>query len=127
MWWAPYIGLPYRQAHCWELVRRIFAEQRGILLHPFAEIDPNDLRRVAREMGAGAQDWTPVETPEPFDVVVMRRHRLPIHVGIVTQPGWVLHTERETDAVHVPLDHVTVAGRIVGFRRWPNEHPGSLS
>ena len=126
-WWASYIGVPYAECHCWELVRRVYAEHLDVRLHPFAEIDPKDLRGVAREIGNGARDWTPVETPAPFDVVVMRLHRLPIHVGIVTRPGWLLHTERETDAVHVPLGHVTVAGRIVGFRRWPHEHSGSLS
>lgn len=119
-WWGAYIGLPYTECHCWELVRRVYAEHLGIHLHPFAEIDPDNLREVVRHMAAGEREWTRVDTPQPFDVVVMRRHRLPIHVGVVTRPGWVLHTERETDAVHVPVGHVTVAGRILGYRRWPS-------
>jgi len=44
---------------------------------------------------------------------------LPIHVGVITMPGWMLHTEKETDAVHVPIDRFSVRGRIVGFRRLP--------
>lgn len=118
MWWAGYIGLPYADCHCWELVRRVFADQRGVVLHPFAEIRPEQLRRVAQTMQRAAADWAPVDDPEPFDVAVMTRHRLPIHVGIITRPGWLLHTEKATDAVHVPLKHLTVAGRIMGFRRW---------
>lgn len=119
MWWGSYIGKPYGEWHCWELVRRVYAEQRGITLHPFAEIDPRHLRRVATAIEGHAPDWVRVDAPSPLDVVLMRLHRLPIHVGVVTRPGWVLHTERATDAVHVPLDHATVAGRIVGFYRWP--------
>jgi cell wall-associated NlpC family hydrolase len=120
MWWGDYIGRPFSQANCWQLVRAVFAEQRGIDLPEYGEISAADLMAVARGMRAEAVTprWREVSRPEPFDVVTMRKHKLIIHVGVITRAGWVLHTEEATGAVHVRLDHQSVAGRIVNFQRY---------
>lgn len=118
-WWGPFIGLSYTKAHCWGLVRRVYADCLGVTLPEHADIAPGQHRAVIAAMQAGAAGWAEADGSRPFDVALMRRHRLPLHVGVVTRPGWVLHTERETDAVHVPLTHPSVAGRVVGFRRLP--------
>lgn len=119
MWWGSYIGTPYAALHCWGLVRRVYADLLGVDLPEYAHLAPGQHRAVMAAMQAGAADWAEADGSRPFDVVLMRRHRLPLHVGVVTKPGWVLHTERETDAVHVPLTHPSVAGRVTGYRRLP--------
>lgn len=118
-WWGQYIGLPYAQVHCWDLVRRAYLDQLGIRLPDHADIPPGNHRAVIEAMRAGAAAWADADGARPFDVVLMRRASRPLHVGLITCPGWVLHTEQETDAVHVPLRHPSIAGRVVGFRRLP--------
>lgn len=119
MWWGQYIGTPYAALHCWGLVRRIYADQLGVDLPEHAHLAPGQHRAVIEAMQQEAAGWAEADGSRAFDVVLMRRHRLPLHVGLITRPGWVLHTERETDAVHEPLRAPSIAGRIVGFRRLP--------
>lgn len=118
-WWGDYIGTPFERAHCWALVRRVYAEQLGKTLPEYGEISADDLIRVARAMMRGTDVWVQVDEPAPFDVVRMRGKRWPVHVGVITRPGWLLHTEEATGAVHVPLDHWTVAPRVLDFWRHP--------
>lgn len=119
-WVQNYIGLPYRQHHCWGLVRKVYAEQLGVTLPAYGEISASDLIAVARQIARdSARDWQRVEAPAEFDVAVLRARSGGVHVGVVTQPGWMLHTEAATDAVHVPISHLSVRGRITGFWRLP--------
>lgn len=126
-WWASYIGLPFGEGPgdvtCWSLIRRIYAEQLAIDLPEYGEISARDLVRVAREM-AQQKDrgpWFEPDRPGVHDVVLMRSARggrAVCHVGIIADVARVLHAEEATGSVLVPIDHVTVRGRIVGFRRF---------
>jgi len=118
-WWGPYIGKPYADFNCWQLVRAAYRDVLGIDPPHHSDISASDFRAVARGIDAEAALWAEADGSRPLDVVLMRKHRLPIHVGVITRPGWMLHTEKETDAVHVPIDRFSVRGRIVGFRRLP--------
>ena len=119
-WWAKYIGTPYAEAHCWELVRRVYADQRGIDLPSYGEIDAVKLVEVARAMAEAQTDeiWTPVAKGEMFDVALLRGRSQVWHVGVMVDPCHILHTERATDAVVVPVTHPLMAGRITGYRRY---------
>jgi cell wall-associated NlpC family hydrolase len=117
-WWAGYIGLPYDTAHCWELVRRVYQDHRGIDLPSYGEVSARDLVRVAREIGKGQEAWEPVDVPQAFDVALMRGRSAVWHVGVMTDAKNVLHTERATNAVRVPIDALHMRGRITGFRRF---------
>lgn len=125
MRWADrYIGLPFGGGSgavtCWSLVRRVYAEVARIDLPAFAEIDPRDLVRIAVEM-EGARDldpWVPVESPRALDVALMHvRGRRVAHVGVMLDAETVLHVERSTAAVAVPIRHPSVSWRLAGFRR----------
>ena len=128
-WSARWVGLPFadrgRGPHaydCWGLVRAVFAAERGIALPDHGEISAADLMAVARAFasGAAAEPWAVVTTPQEFDVVVMtdgRGGRRVVHVGIMTGPRHLLHVTRATASAIVPLAHLSVAGRIAGFRR----------
>jgi hypothetical protein len=59
---------------------------------------------------------------QPFDVVVMHARwreggRVPGHVGILSSPNHILHVERMTAAVNVPLNHPTVRHRVITIAR----------
>lgn len=125
-WWSSYIGLPFGEGPgevtCWSLVARVYADRLGIILPGYGEISAFDLARVARKMQEEATDevWPVAVTPDAHDVVLMRAPgtgRRVVHVGVLTDPGHVLHVEAASAAVRVPIDHWSVAGRILGFRR----------
>ena len=58
--------------------------------------------------------------PREFDVVLLRLYnrRWIGHVGLMVDGRRMLHTERASAAVVVPLNHYTVRDRIAGFRRF---------
>jgi cell wall-associated NlpC family hydrolase len=119
-WAARYVGTPYDDAHCWELVRRVFRDLRGIALPSYGEIDARDLAAVARGM-ASAQTrdpWAVVDSPREFDIVLLRGRARVWHVGVMVDATGILHTERATNAVLVQRLDPAISGRVTGFRRW---------
>jgi hypothetical protein len=142
-WVSSYLGLPYAQngrdrsgIDCWGIVRLVLAEQAGLLLPDYGEVDGLDLLAVARAMRQQSQagPWQPVEriADRPFDVVWLRAVsrdgerlvNLPSHCGIVTRPGFMLHIERATDSAMVPyragagvLPHPRIVHRVLGVYR----------
>lgn len=126
-WWSRYIGLPFGtgpgEVTCWSLVREVYRRELQVDLPEFGDIDPRDLVRVAREMRDGKDAGPWIEPPRPgvFDVVLMRSARggrAVCHVGLIADVARVLHAEEATGAVLVPINHITIRGRIAGFRRY---------
>lgn len=123
-WWGAYVGLPFgdgaEAVTCWSLVCRVYREHLGVSLPAYGEISHSDLIAVARAMRDRKDDgWRIVGAPQPFDVCLMTSGggREIVHVGVVTVPGRILHAERMTGAVVVPVSHFSVSGRIKGYRR----------
>lgn len=131
LWMSSYIG--HVNLHCWGLVRLVYEEQLGITLPLYGEIDSRELQAVAAAVADGCgrhEVWSQVQ-PFPgmekaFDVVVMRGwlpcsdgsiRRGIIHTGLVTRPGYVMHTDMGYQVVEVSLKHVTVCRRLVGCYR----------
>lgn len=128
-WAIDYVGAPYVEGargpkayDCWGIVRQVFRDRLGVELPVYGDIGADDLRRVAREISRGRDTWpwSPVDQPREFDVAVMSRPggRAPVHVGVCVGPSAVLHTEKATGAVLVPLSSPFVRFRILGFRRY---------
>lgn len=126
-WWSRYIGLPFGtgegEVTCWSLVRDIYARELKVDLPEFGDIDPRDLVRVAREMRDDRNTglWQEPDRPGVFDVVLMRSARggrAVCHVGVIADVARVLHAEEASGTVLVPVDHITIRGRIAGFRRY---------
>lgn len=126
-WWADYVGLPFGtgrgEVTCWSLVRQVYADKMQVDLPEFGDIDPRDLVKVAREMQAdrNADIWHEPDRPGVFDLVLMRSARggrAICHVGLVADVRRVLHAEEASGTVLVPIDHITIRGRIAGFRRY---------
>lgn len=129
-WSAAYVGLPWLDggrsadgADCWGLVRLVYERELGIALPTYGEISARELIAVARAVSAGkdGEDWQAVSTgaQTAFDVCVMRLSggSRTGHVGVLVDPGHVLHVEAACDAIIVPLTHFTVRERIACFRR----------
>lgn len=124
-WSGRYVGLPFGedqgQVTCWSLIRLVYSDLLSVDLPEYGEISARDLVRVARAMKRGADDgWDVVRDPKEFDVVLMRSGSggvSVVHVGVMVSESRMLHVEQATSSVIVPLRHISVVGRIVGYRR----------
>lgn len=129
-WAAKYVGIPFVDngatrygCNCWGLVRLVLSTERCIEVPTYGEISAADLVAAARAMrrDAGCAPWMRVSVPAPFDVVLMtameERDRLVGHAGIMSSNTDVLHVEKATHAVNIPITYPQVRYRIVGFYR----------
>jgi len=127
-WTHKYVGVPFRSqgrdargCDCWGLVRLIYWLELQIELPLYGEISATDLIAVSNNITEGYQreQWHSVEQPHEFDVAVMRYYgkKQVGHVGVMVSQNELIHTERGFDAAIVPLTHMTIRNRIVGFRR----------
>lgn len=115
-WIRPYCWIPYDRLDCWQLVRHVWREERGVELPEWRNDfvrepgetlwSPRILEAVVsvvdREKDSG--DWKPVEAPEPFDIALyaIRVHggvKRRWHVALVAGGGWALNTN-ETRGSH---------------------------
>lgn len=127
-WAARYVGAPFADGgrgpvsfDCWGLVRAVYADHRGVDLPTYGDISSGDLVRVARAMAGDRADWRPVDAPAPFDVALMSAGhggRMGVHVGVMVDGVNMLHTERATGAVVVPVSDFRIKGRLLGWHRY---------
>jgi cell wall-associated NlpC family hydrolase len=124
-----YVGISYLDRgrstaglDCYGLVWLVYREQLGIDLPSFGEdyVTAADIREIAALIDDNLKPWReiPRGQEQPFDGVLMRELRQARHIGLVTQPGQLLHVSRgETSRIERyrsgPLAH-----RITGFYRY---------
>jgi len=147
-WYNQYVGLPYGRAPgqytCWSLVAKAYREVLRIDVPEYGEVSAAYVaatgrlrsglgtleemaqarRAVARAIDAGqaSECWEPKEDPVPFDVVLMLNTKTSRigHVGVMATSDLILHTENSHGSVLVPVSHLSVRGRILGYRRHVN-------
>ena len=128
-WVTPYIGLPFkphgRDRHgvdCWGLVRLVLAERFALNLPSYADGygSTEDARDIGRLIRGELVPWRPVAfgAEQPGDVVLMRLMNQPMHVGLVVDPGWMLHIEEGIDACLERYDGSRWRQRILGLYRY---------
>lgn len=109
-WTNEYVGIPYREfgrdragCDCWGLACIAYAEQLGIVLPSYigAYASVEELAELSAHIGdvTGNGVWRLVDgLARPFDLAVFRRGRYDTHVGIVVNPGLMLHTAADDQA-----------------------------
>lgn len=122
IWWARYVGLPYDAAalNCWSLVRQVYADHLNVNLPEYGDVDPNQIDRVARRMDSPPADWVKVDSPQAFDVMLASARpgsRVPLHAGVMVDAHKVLHVWEATNACVMPINHLFLAGRVLGYHR----------
>lgn len=124
-----FIGIPYLDkgremagADCWGLVWLLMRELRGIDLPSYSDqyVTADDRNALAALIADELDPWAVIAAghEQAFDAVLMREGRFPRHIGIVTEPGMLLHiSSGETSMIERyregPLKH-----RVVGFYRY---------
>lgn len=121
-----YVGIPYAPrgrtrsgVDCWGLVGLVYAEQFGVRLPGGpAEYAPGDGAQVmALFEGPPRDEWVEIDTPHAGDVVLCRVLGYASHVGVLCEPGAMLHA-REGHAVVVErIDRGAWRHRVAGFFR----------
>jgi cell wall-associated NlpC family hydrolase len=122
--WDGLLGLPYADqgragaVDCWGLVRLAYAAI-GIDLPSYAGEyhDLAEREEVAAVMSKGQGAMLPVSDPRAYDVVVFRRAGLDAHVGLVVEPGLMLHIDQTAPSRIEPYTGPRWSPRLSGFYR----------
>jgi cell wall-associated NlpC family hydrolase len=128
-WTDSYIEIPFKPdgrdrngLDCYGLVCLVYRDRLGIILPDykgvFADQSIDTLKKVSRVMAEGREEWTKVDTPKPFDMVMLRTGRYTWHVGIVIDNRRMLHI---TSGIESCVEEYTGrywGNRVEEFRRW---------
>jgi hypothetical protein len=72
----------------------VYRQELGISLSPLGYRDAEDAEDVERAVIGEVPEWTLVDQPREYDVVLMRVAGHPVHCGIALSDVWMLHTMR---------------------------------
>jgi cell wall-associated NlpC family hydrolase len=130
-WANTYIGLPYADhgrtrdgCDCWGLVRLVYRDRLGIELPSLADgyVAANDRASVARLIADERTDtgWHEIEhgAERPLDLVLLRIGGEPCHVGLVVEPGLMLHILKGTNATTERYARPMWIRRVESYWRW---------
>ena len=129
-WTDSYIDIAFKPdgrdrsgCDCYGLICLIYRERLGIILPDYAGIFTDQsfatLKKVARVMAEGREKWQKVDTPKPYDMVMLRTGEYQWHVGIVIDRSRMLHVMAGIESVVEPYTGLHWKNRVVEFRRWP--------
>jgi cell wall-associated NlpC family hydrolase len=131
VWWNHYQRVPFAEkgrdmngADCWGLLTMIFLDQRKIELpgYEWCYEHTNDREALAAAMERERIGrWVQVENPQEFDVPLLRMRGVPMHVGVVTKPGYMIHCAKDINTVHERYDSMRWKNSVVGFFRYAAE------
>lgn len=127
-WWNDYIGIPYKGmasdihgCDCWGLVRLVYHNEFGIDI-PEVPMDAASYETHGKQclipMGLDAL-WDRVNDPMTGDVISFNILGHEQHVGVVTTPGYMLHTfnAHQTSCIE-PYTARKWKNRIAGIYRY---------
>ena len=130
MWWQQYIGVPFEfrgrgpdTFDCWGIVRYVyrFDHPKKISLPSYAKIymTSKDVKNIPEIMfGEIDRRWKEVDTPQEYDVILLRMRGFPMHVGIVTKKGYMVHCACGMGTVHEKFDSLRWRNKVLGFYRY---------
>jgi len=126
-WVNEYIGIQFdaQAFNCWTLVRKVYAEQLGVILpdwtHPQRESSTRYIREVAERMAESRdRDWHKRPSPTLGDVAHFSVEGLPFHVGIYIggPKRYMLHVIKDADSCLESLNALAWQRRLIGFYQW---------
>jgi cell wall-associated NlpC family hydrolase len=126
-WWNKYAHIPFiekgREAigvDCWGLVRMIYKIELQTELPDYLDVyeTTNDRDALAKVISQERETkWLNPETPKPFDIIILKMRGLPMHVGVVTKPGFMIHCARDIGTVHERYTGLRWKDKVIGYAR----------
>lgn len=127
-WWAKYMGIPFAEkgrsmdsTDCWGLVKIIYENELGITLPSYTEYyeTTNDRKILAETIqNESSANWDQPTEPKPFDVIILNMRGLPMHVGVVTKPNYMIHCAKDINTVHENYTTMRWKHKVIGLARW---------
>lgn len=120
----PYIGVPFEDANCYELFRRMHRDLHDIDLpdQPYRSAAPRESAFNASLMTKEAVNWIPVPAGrERFgDAVLIYIHGWACHIGFVIGRGFMIHAQQKTFSLKASYRHdIEWRDRKKSFYRHP--------
>lgn len=110
---------------CWGLVKAVYSKHKGIELPSYDDIYQDTIKDCAaisaNVIERTSNEWTPTDAPHEFDVVVLRMRGLPMHVGMVTKPDYMLHCHEGVGVSHERMTDARWVNRVLGFYRYDGQ------
>jgi cell wall-associated NlpC family hydrolase len=128
MWWQKYLGENFAEKgrgpdlfDCWGLLRWVYFHDHidKIVVPDYLEFydSTNEREKLGELIDKESRAWKEVTDPKPFDCIVLRMRGVPMHVGIVTQKGYMLHCAQGVGTVHERYDSLRWVDKVLGFYR----------
>lgn len=115
-------GRSFDGVDCYGLLRLVYSEMLGIELPSYHDQYATSAdRKALGSLIAGELDpWTEVAAGDErgLDAVLMRSGRDVMHIGLVAQPGRLLHIEEGATSRIEPYRSGKLRHRVIGFYRY---------
>lgn len=130
MWWNKYANKKFEikgrgpdTFDCWGLLQWIYAhdDPRGIILPGYEEFyeDTNDRDTLSQVIFEQRRErWREVTDPQQFDAILLRMRGVPMHVGVVTKPGHMIHCAYGVGTTHERFNSMRWRDKVLGFFRY---------
>ncbi len=126
--WDRFVGIPYADkgrdlsgCDCWGLVFLVY-RSRGIALPSFHDryTLPADRKALAALIAGELEPWDeiPRGCERTLDALLMREAGHVRHIGVVTEPGMVLHVERGGTSAIERYRAGNLRHRVAGIYRY---------
>ena len=121
-----YVGISFAEkgrdrsgCDCWGLVRLVLREQFGQDLPDLSDgyATTKDADSILSLYEGEKSNWQRVTDGQAGDVIVLRIKGRPTHVGIVIEPGRMLHVDRGIDAATERYDGPHWRSRVEAIYR----------
>lgn len=125
MWWNKYLSIPFKEkgrdetgCDCWGILRLIKMNEQNIIVPSYLDCyeTTNDRESLSDTINSEKTiSWKEVKEENPFNVLLIRMRGVPMHVGIITQKGWMIHTCRGIGTSHERYDCARWKDKIMGI------------
>ena len=109
---------------CWGLICLAYKEVYNLELPHYTETydTTKDFKKLAKTFSKHKDEWVEIEPGKELegDCILLNVRNRPIHVGIITKKGYMLHIEENIDACVESYKTFQWKNRIVGIYRHPN-------
>lgn len=113
---SKYIGRPYEECNCLDLVKEFYWDQFNLKIKNYFEGQVPDRRDVESIIVSQKGDFALVTgKPEFGDIVVIKLYGIECHIGVCLGDGSFIHSIRGTGSV---MERLVKYGRLIaGFYR----------